>query len=491
MTSFRARQYACLALLLTVATGCPRDDEGDQEPDASVVADAGADAADTTDTTDVPSDVVSTEDAASDGSSVEDVMEDAADTTAQPDTADAADTSDTADTAPDAGEPDPCANPSSPAPIVGVDLSTTIFVGRPALPASQRPSGPTPVSDFDDYRAAFASASDTTGRVDSGGMGENLLAWSVYLYFQNGGSEAIIVPTADDVPTDADLAKLAGLDAGGLLVVPGVSSADTEQARTDGANRVEVALEADGNEDLFFVGDLPEGLPLSALDDTTPPAPLGLQHDRAALYYPWLTVTSAAASNQTTNVPPAGAVAGIVARTDRDKGVWKSPAGLDADIRAVQGLAQTFDDTDTSTLTQHNINALRVMQGQPVVWGARAHQSTSLEFRYVPVRRLVMHVEESILEGTRWARFYPNDATTWADLHTHTDNFLEDLFRRGAFQGATHDDAYFVKVDQTTTTAADIAAGRANIVFGIAPIRPAEFVVRTIPVSTGTCVATD
>jgi hypothetical protein len=402
----------------------------------------------------------------------------------------------------DAGAPDPCATPVPRAPIVGVELSTTVFVGRPALPAAERPELPTAVDDFSDYRAAFAFGDDPTGRADgeltSGSptftpTGDNLLAWSVFLFFENGGGEAIIVPTLDDIPTADELAQLESLSHGGLLVVPGLSAASSDRARRDGFNSVESALNSPSNKGFFFIGDLPTGLTISAITASTggssiPASPLGLHHDRAALYHPWLEVTSALDSSQSATVPPSGAVAGVVARTDRDRGIWKAPAGVGADLRSIQGLAQSFDDNDINMLTQTEINALRVVNGEAVVWGARTRESTSLEWKYMSTRRLAMHVEESIDRGTEWAAFETNDAALWSKLESDVQNFLMGLWTSGAFQGATTDESYFARVDATTTTSADIANGVANIMVGIAALRPAEFIILSIERPAGTCV---
>ncbi len=398
----------------------------------------------------------------------------------------------------DPEEPDPCENPTSPAPITGVDISTAIFVGRPALPPAESPSTPTPISDFDEYRAAFAYGADTTGRADgelsSGGSasftatGENLLAWSVFLFFENGGDEAIVVPTADDVPTSADLAPLEQLSTGGLLVVPGLASADTDRARRDGFNRLESALNSEHNEDIFFIGDLPAGTPASAVEESSLVSPLDLHHERVALYHPWLEVTSAVDSAQSASIPPSGAVAGIVARTDRERGIWKAPAGPEADIRSIQGLAQRFDTSETDTLNQNEVNTLRVLDGETVVWGGRTRQASSPEWKYVSTRRLAMHVEQSIYAGTEWAAFQPNDDTLWSTLESETQDFLHDLWSRGGLQGTTESEAYFARVDATTTTSADINDGNAVIQLGIASERPAEFNVLQIDIPAGTCV---
>ncbi|MGM0556826.1 MAG: phage tail sheath family protein [Myxococcota bacterium] len=432
----------------------------------------------------------------------EDVSEDTSVADTDPDVAEVADedandsgddASDTADTADTTAEPDLCDSPTSRAAIDGVDLSGAIFLGQPALPAVDYPTEPTQVESFLDYREQFAFDADETGRADGSldagtfvPSGDNALAWSVQMYFANGGALATIVPTANDVPSDADLAKVTALD-GGLLVVPGLGSA-AERERRDGFERIEVALNAEENADLFFVGDAPAGATTADLNASSPLPYVGFRDDRAALYVPWLEVTSAANASTSVDIPPAGAVAGIFARTDRDRGIWKSPAGVSADIRGIQGLVQTIDDADLDTWNVAQVNPLRVVDGEPVVWGARTRQANTPEWKYVPIRRLATYIERSILHGTRWAAFKPNDETLWSNLAASTDNFLNGVWRAGGLQGVRAEDAYFVRVDRTTITTADIDAGRAVIELGFAPLKPAEFVILRIEVPAGVCL---
>ena len=204
----------------------------------------------------------------------------------------------------------------------------------------------------------------------------------------------------------------------------------------------------------------------------------------AALYFPRLRVLNPLHANQVEDLPAAGAVAGIIARTDAQRGVWKAPAGAAAALMGHPGLSVTLTVDEIAKLTQLGVNCLRVFPSTgPVVWGARtaadANTNTS-EWRYLPVRRTALFIEESLDRGTRWAVFESNSEPLWAALRSTVGAFLDTLFRQGAFQGARAQDAYLVKCDQSTTTQANIDQGIVNIVVGFAPLKPGEFVILRI-----------
>jgi hypothetical protein len=171
----------------------------------------------------------------------------------------------------------------------------------------------------------------------------------------------------------------------------------------------------------------------------------------------------------------------VIARTDAEHGVWRAPAGLAATLLGVPQLAVTLADDDVGKLSRTGVNCLRSVLGAgPVVWGARTMQGadeTASEWKYLPVRRTALFLEDSLMRGTQWVVFEPNDEPLWAQIRRSVDEFMHELFRLGAFQGASPRDAYFVRCDSTTTTQADIDGGRVNIDVGFAPLRPAEFVV--------------
>lgn len=211
---------------------------------------------------------------------------------------------------------------------------------------------------------------------------------------------------------------------------------------------------------------------------------LGLSGDsarNAALYFPLLKEADPLRDGQLDNFVPSGAIAGIFARTDASRGVWKAPAGLDASITGIQGLNVVLNDAENGMLNPAGINVLRAFPGSGrVVWGARTLRGADRladEWKYVPVRRTALFIEESLYRGTQWVVFEPNDEPLWAQIRLNIGAFMHNLFRLGAFQGSTPKDAYFVKCDKETTTQNDINLGVVNIVVGFAPLKPAEFVV--------------
>jgi uncharacterized protein len=200
----------------------------------------------------------------------------------------------------------------------------------------------------------------------------------------------------------------------------------------------------------------------------------------AAFYYPMLRAPDPLAENRLRTFVPCGAVAGVMARTDAARGVWKAPAGIDAGVAGTSDLTARLTETENGTLNQIGINCLRTFPiiGR-VVWGARTMRGADLiadEYKYLPVRRFALFLEESLYRGTQWVVFEPNDEPLWAQIRLNLGAFMQGLFRQGAFEGRTPRDAYLIKCDGETTTANDRNLGRVNILVGFAPLRPAEFV---------------
>jgi phage tail sheath protein FI len=187
--------------------------------------------------------------------------------------------------------------------------------------------------------------------------------------------------------------------------------------------------------------------------------------------------------------PPCGIIAGVMARTDTNRGVWKAPAGLDAAINGVRELQVNLNDAENGMLNPLGINCLRFFAASGrVVWGSRTLRGADQladEYKYIPVRRLALYIEESLYRGTQWVVFEPNDEPLWAQIRLNVGAFMHGLFRQGAFQGQTPRDAYFVKCDKETTTQTDINLGVVNILVGFAPLKPAEFVVIKIQQMAG------
>ena len=201
----------------------------------------------------------------------------------------------------------------------------------------------------------------------------------------------------------------------------------------------------------------------------------------AALYYPWLAVKDPTTTGPVTrllNVPPSGAIAGVYARTDNERGVHKPPANTD--VRGVLGLERILSDAQQGPLNLAGVDVLRIFPGtaQVIVWGARTTGDPAVsDWIYVNVRRLMIYIEQSIEEGIRWAVFEPNGLPLWQKLKRTLNEFLTRVWRSGALFGATADKAFYVRIDEGLNPAATRARGELYIEIGVAPVRPAEFII--------------
>ena len=203
--------------------------------------------------------------------------------------------------------------------------------------------------------------------------------------------------------------------------------------------------------------------------------------ENAALYFPWVRMANPVRDNRIEPFPPGGAVAGVIARTDATRGVWKSAAGIEASLLGVTEPAIPLSDRENGAINPLGVNCLRNFANTgPIVWGARTLRgadSLASDWKYVAVRRTALFLEESLYRGTQWVVFEPNDEPLWAQIRLNIGAFMQSLFRQGAFQGRSPREAYFVKCDRETTTQDDINRGVVNIYVGFAPLKPAEFVV--------------
>ena len=207
----------------------------------------------------------------------------------------------------------------------------------------------------------------------------------------------------------------------------------------------------------------------------------GTHARNAALFFPRLRQPDPRRGGQLDTFAPSGAMAGLMARTDTNRGVWKAPAGVDAAISGAQGLSVSLTNEENGQLNPLGVNCLRTF---PIIgtvcWGARTLRGADLladEYKYIPVRRTALFIEESLYRGLQWVVFEPNDEPLWAQIRLNAGAFMHNLFRQGAFQGSTPRDAYFVKCDRETTTQNDINLGIVNVLVGFAPLKPAEFVI--------------
>lgn len=204
---------------------------------------------------------------------------------------------------------------------------------------------------------------------------------------------------------------------------------------------------------------------------------VGLVKDHSAVYWPRLKIVE---NGREHVVGPAGAMAGLYARVDGTRGVWKAPAGSEADVRGVIGVDVQMSDLQNGQINPVGVNGIRQFPEGIVSWGARTMDGADAfasEYKYVPIRRLALFIEESLYRGLKWVVFEPNDEPLWAQIRLNVGAFMHDLFRKGAFQGTKPSDAYFVKCDKETTTFNDQNLGIVNIWVGFAPLKPAEFVI--------------
>lgn len=263
------------------------------------------------------------------------------------------------------------------------------------------------------------------------------------------------------------------IDLFNLICVPGLIDATTIGGLQTVARRRRAFLIVDCGEN-----DTVATVPNSLTNLTGNDAP------NSAFYFPWVLAADPRKDGAIRAFPPSGFVAGIMARTDAQRGVWKAPAGSEASLGGAIGLATVMSDAENGQLNPKAINCLRSLPVYGnVVWGARTlhgDNDRGSEWKYVPVRRMALFLEESLYRATQWVVFEPNDEPLWAQIRLNIGAFLQGLFRQGAFQGKTPREAYFVKCDRETTTQADINLGIVNIHVGFAPLKPAEFVVLRI-----------
>jgi uncharacterized protein len=285
-------------------------------------------------------------------------------------------------------------------------------------------------------------------------------------------------PVTSDLPFINAFTALDPIEDVSLICVPGIGSRDVVGAgMAYCANRP--------LSDCFFIGDM-------ALDDDTIEEAIDFRNgitpnnSYGAIYLPWVKmIDPTGQSAEPVLVPPSGFVAGLYAKTDAQRGVWKAPAGTTVALSGAVGLAVNFTDIQQGNLNPININVIRQFAGSGIVlWGARTVTSDP-EWNYIPIRRIAIMLRVSIYNGIQWAVFEPNDEPLWASLRLNIGAFMMNLFRQGAFQGEMPSQAFFVKCDSETTTQIDIDLGIVNVLVGFAPLKPAEFVVVKISQKAG------
>jgi hypothetical protein len=362
-----------------------------------------------------------------------------------------------------------------------VSTSVTAFIGR--TPSGSRDT-PTPIKSLAEFEGLFgALASDCP------------LSYAVAQFFANGGTDALIVGidnghlalTATNIIGPGLEAEQRGLWAlehaprVNLIVIPPLAPG------VDAPPEVwDAAIAYAGRRRAFVLVDPPSHWH-SAAD-----AVEGIDHfvardSHAAIYFPRLIISDPQASGGTAHYPPAASVAGIYARTDIERGVWKAPAGKAAQLTNVVAPELALSSTDSNQLNALAVNTIRHFPGAGrVVWGARTLAGADTQhtpWKYVNVRRLFLYIEDSIEQGIQWALFESNDEPLWRKVTQQVSAFLMQLWRAGAFAASTPQSAFFVRCDRTSMTQDDIDNGRIIVEIGVAPLRPAEFVVVRIEVS--------
>jgi uncharacterized protein len=347
--------------------------------------------------------------------------------------------------------------PFGAAAIAGVPTSTAAFVGG----AARGPAGKAvEVRSLAEYERVFGSLEP---RVE--------LGWAVSQFFSAGGSEARVVGVPEGIPLTKVLPALDAARDIGLLCLPGEEDVDVLLAGLAYAERRRA----------FLVVDPPGVESERALALVRALASRsGTAGASGAVYYPPVEVPDPHEDGAQRTCSPAGAVAGLYALTDRVRGVWKAPAGPHAFLQGVAAAAVDLSEREVSALTDAGLNCIRRVPRSGIrVWGSRtlAAGQGETEWKYVNLRRFFVFLEASIEGGTQWAVFEPNDEPVWARLRLQVAIFLDELFRSGAFPGETPAEAYFVRCGPETMTQNDLDNGRLALEVGVAPARPAEFVV--------------
>jgi len=344
----------------------------------------------------------------------------------------------------------------------------------------------TPVANINVAHYALGTGN---GTVDS---------WGSYLTSAAPGTDGSGLPWTQDLIGDPSLTTgiyaLANVDIFNLLSIPdatralpGNSSAHDPNVDYNAVYSAAIAL-CDTKLSMLLVDAPPEvNNILAAVDWKT--SGLIVNNENGACFFPRIRLLDPLNPGMLRTFAPSGVIAGVYATTDSSRGVWKAPAGIQATLNGVQSLVYKMTDAENGELNPLGVNCLRTFPvfGQ-VLWGARTLVGADAQansWKYVPVRRTALFLEQSLYQGTQWVVFEPNDEPLWASIRLNLGSFMQTLFLQGAFQGTTPAQAYFVKCDSETTTQTDIDNGIVNILVGFAPLKPAEFVVIQIQQMSG------
>ena len=358
-------------------------------------------------------------------------------------------------------------------PIQEVGTTTAAFLGLAPDPAA-KPGEAHAVTSWRDFTRIFGGQAGVS----------TPLSHALAGFFLNGGQRAWVVNTGPGGGFEEGLHALSAVDEISMIAAPGQTDAAVHDLLLTHCEQLGTRFAIlDGPAEAHNLSLLIRVASLSAGDrDEGEGDGSGGMRSRESergyggLYFPHLVVRDPFDSTKLVTVPPSGHVAGMFALSDMRRGVFKAPANMV--VRGALGLSQRLTDAEQGVLNPAGVNAFRMFTGRGIVlWGARTLAPATSEWRYVPVRRLFIMVEESIRRGTQWVVFEPNDERLWKSIRRDVGAFLMLLWRDGALQGATPEQAFFVKCDAETNTPDEIAAGRVVIEVGLAPVRPAEFVI--------------
>ena len=370
---------------------------------------------------------------------------------------------------------------AGPKPIQAVGTSTAAFVGV-APNAGARPNEAVAINNWGQFVKEYVPNGSTS----------TPLSHAVFGFFQNGGGRCYVVNVGKDQPITGDarnrtgLAALEEVDEVAIVAAPGFTDPASYDALLTHCERLRdrVAIldapEKVANTDtLKDVGVLSKKGDAAAGTPKGPPSgvrPRDSKGGYGAFYFPWITVRDPlSAKGELADVPPSGHLAGIYARNDGTRGVHKAPAN--EIVRGALNVTYRVTHDEQGDLNSRGVNCIRFFAREGIrVWGART-LADDPEWRYLNVRRLFNMIEESIAQSTRWVVFEPNDRSLWKAITRDLRAFLTVLWRDGALMGATPDEAFFVQCDEETNPPEIIDAGRVVTLIGIAPVKPAEFIV--------------
>jgi phage tail sheath protein FI len=358
-------------------------------------------------------------------------------------------------------------------PIEAVGTSTAGFVGI-APKADAHVNEAVAINNWSQFLREFVGETQKS----------TPLANAVFGFFLNGGARCYVVNTGSGDAISGrgkGLDQLAAIDEIAMIVAPGRFDAASHDALLSSAEQLgdRIAI-LDGPERAEDVEQLIRAAQVSTGDDSGKAQP-GMrpresERGYGAFYFPWIRSRDAIDPEQIISMPPSGHIAGICARVDAERGVHKAPANLS--VRGALGVTQMLSKSEQDVLNPAGVNCIRSFSREGVlVWGARTLAPSASNWRYLNVRRLFNMVEESIQRSTRWVVFEPNDRPLWKSIRRDINAFLTILWQQGALMGATPEQAFFVKCDEETNTPEIIDAGQVVTIVGMAPVKPAEFVL--------------